>query len=94
MSNNSLAANSLAAPSHNGYTSDNGPSIPSVNGKSSDKAVDVSVPETSTFTSSIQNVYNLVLHEIYSIYITKNPTSDQIKNTKWLKEKLLKNKLI
>ena len=80
--NDSLAANSLPAPSDNGETSDNAPSVPSVNGKSSDKAVDVSVPETSTFTSSIQNVYNLVLHEIYSIYITKNPTSDQIKNTK------------
>ena len=54
--NDSLAANSLPAPSDNGETSDNTPSVPSVNGKSSDKAVDVSVPETSTFTSGIQSV--------------------------------------
>ena len=54
--NDSLAANSLPAPSDNGETSDNTPPVPSVNGKSSDKAVDVSVPETSTFTSGIQSV--------------------------------------
>ena len=54
--NDSLAANSLPAPSDNGETSDNAPSVPSVNGKSSDKAVDVSVPETSTFTSVIKSV--------------------------------------
>ena len=54
--NDSLAANSLPAPSDNGETSDNTPPVPSVNGKSSDKAVDVSVPETSTFTSVIKSV--------------------------------------
>ena len=53
--NNNLAASSLPAPSDNGETSENAPSVPSVNGKSSDKAVDVSVPETSTFTSGIQS---------------------------------------
>ena len=53
--NDSLAANSLPAPSDNGETSDNTPPVPSVNGKSSDKAVDVSVPETSTFTCFIKS---------------------------------------
>ena len=28
---------------------------------------------------SVQNISNLVLKEIYSIYKTKNPTKDQIK---------------
>ena len=44
--NDSLGANSLPAPSDNGETSDNAPSVPS----------DVNVPETSTFTSGIQSV--------------------------------------
>ena len=53
--NDNLPASSLAAPSDNGETSENAPSVPFANGKSSDKAVDVSVPETSTFTSGIQS---------------------------------------
>ena len=44
--NDSLGANSLPAPSDNGKTSDNAPPVPS----------DISVPETSTFTSGIQSV--------------------------------------
>ena len=51
--NDSVAPNSLPTSSGNGETSDN---APSVSGKSSDKAVDVSVPETSTFTSGIQSI--------------------------------------
>ena len=51
-----LAANSLPNPSGNGKTSDNALSVPSVNGKSSGKTADVSVPETSTFTSGMQSV--------------------------------------
>ena len=54
--NDSLAANSLPVPSDNRETSDNVPSVLSVNGKSSDKAVDVIVPETSTFTSGMQSL--------------------------------------
>ena len=51
--NDSVAPNSLPTSSGNGETSDN---APSVSGKSSDKAVDVSVPETSTFTCFIKSV--------------------------------------
>ena len=51
-----LAANSLPNPSGNGKTSDNALPVPSVNGKSSGKTADVSVPETSTFTSGMQSV--------------------------------------
>ena len=69
--NNNLAASSLPAPSDNGETSENAPSVPSVNGKSSDKAVDVSVPETSTFTSGIQSACvrgaDLCLYQLYNI---------------------------
>ena len=54
--NDSLAAKSLPAPSDNGDNLDNASSVPSVNGKSSDKVVDVSVPETSTYIFGIQSV--------------------------------------
>ena len=42
----------------------------------------------------VQNISDLVLKEIYGIYNTKNLIKDQIKNTKWLKDKFLKNILI
>ena len=40
----------------------------------------------------VQNISDLVLKEIYGIYKIKNLTIEQIKNTKCLKEKLMKNK--
>ena len=38
----------------------------------------------------VKNIYDLILKELYGIYDTKNPTKEQIKNTKWLKEKFWK----
>ena len=38
----------------------------------------------------VKNIYDLILKELYGIYDTKNPTKEQIKNAKWLKEKFWK----
>ena len=38
----------------------------------------------------VKNIYDVILKELYGIYDTKNPTKEQIKNTKWLKEKFWK----
>ena len=42
----------------------------------------------------VQNISDLLLQEIYDIYKTKNLKKEQIKNTKWLKEKFLKSMII
>ena len=42
----------------------------------------------------VRNISDLVLKEIYGFYKQKTLQKSKVKNTKWLKEKFLKNMLI
>ena len=39
----------------------------------------------------VKNMSDVILKEIYGIYETKDLQKSRLKNTKWLKEKFLKN---
>ena len=39
----------------------------------------------------VKNMSDVILKEIYGIYETKDLRKSRLKNTKWLKEKFLKN---